>query len=99
MLLWMLLVRLLNYSFPYSGSPHWPSHLVFFTNNLDPNAPADLASGLSYLSDITWDKYNSDLDAPPLLTFVDPAPKLEITTNTFRVEAMELLNELMLLFP
>ncbi|EPT05372.1 hypothetical protein FOMPIDRAFT_1156199 [Fomitopsis schrenkii] len=73
--------------------------LIFFTNNLDPNAPADLQSGLSYLSGITWDKYNSSLDAPPLLTFSDPAPKLEITTDTFRVDALELLNELMLLFP
>ena len=83
----------------FSGSSHPPFHIVFFTNNLDPNAPADLEPGLSYLSDITWDKYNSNLDAPPLLTFSDPVPKLEITTDTFRVDAMELLNELMLLFP
>ena len=88
-----------NNSVAASKSAHRPSHPVFFTNNLDPNAPADLESGLSHLSGITWDKYNSNLDAPPLLTFSDPAPKLEITTDTFRTDAMELLNELMLLFP
>ncbi|TFY61853.1 hypothetical protein EVJ58_g4251 [Rhodofomes roseus] len=76
-----------------------PDALIFFTNNLNPNAPADLESGLSKLSDITWDQWGSDISAPPLLTFVDPAPEVEITADTFRADAISLLNELMLLFP
>ncbi|KZT67296.1 sterol esterase [Daedalea quercina L-15889] len=76
-----------------------PDALIFFTVNLNPNAPADLPSGLSRLSDITWDQWGSDSSEPPLLTFVDPAPSLEITADTFRADALDLLNELMLLFP
>ncbi|KAH9936513.1 sterol esterase [Fomitopsis serialis] len=110
---WAYLYKRGSVTVPYLGAAHAtdllefftsidyiaPDALIFFTTNLNPNAPADLESGLSKLSDITWDQWGSDASAPPLLTFVDPAPEVEITADTFRADAISLLNELMLLFP
>ncbi|KZT09205.1 sterol esterase [Laetiporus sulphureus 93-53] len=98
---------------PYLGAAHGTDLLEFwsdvdyiavdalinFATNVNPNAPSDLPSGVSLLSDITWDQWGSDTSAPPLLTFVDPAPLVEITTDTYRASAMNLLNELESLFP
>lgn len=72
---------------------------VNFANSLDPNAPTGLERNISYLSNITWDKWNSSPTLPPLLTFLDPAPALAITHDTYRAEAMSLLTNLSLQFP
>lgn len=72
---------------------------VNFVTNLDPNASPNLPANVSYLSDVTWPKWGSDLFAPPLLTFQDPAPAFNITTDTFREGPMALLTGLALQYP
>jgi len=70
--------------------------IINFATNLNPNAPAGLAPGISYLSDINWEQYSSNPSFPPLLTFIDPAPLVEITADTFRADAMAVLTNLSL---
>ncbi|PPQ76538.1 hypothetical protein CVT26_013237 [Gymnopilus dilepis] len=62
--------------------------LINFANTLNPTKPSN---PLSLLSGIPWNEYSSSLTNPPMLAFVDPAPAIEITTDTFRQEAMALV--------
>lgn len=64
--------------------------LVNFANKHNPNTK----NTLSLLSKINWPQWGSNLTAPPLLTFVDPAPSVLITPDTYRQDAMVLLNKL-----
>ncbi|KAF5315372.1 hypothetical protein D9619_007119 [Psilocybe cf. subviscida] len=66
--------------------------LVNFVNNGDPNTknPASL------LSKIDWQPWSSSATNPPLLTFIDPAPTVTITFDTYRADAMELLTKISL---
>ncbi|KAH9930128.1 uncharacterized protein B0H18DRAFT_162390 [Fomitopsis serialis] len=70
--------------------------LIYFAHYLNPNAPSDVAANVSYLSNITWPLWNSSLDAPPLLTFVDPVPSVQFTADTYRLNATDLLTALFL---
>ena len=72
---------------------------VYFANYLDPNAPKKPVSTVSPLANITWPSWNSSLDAPPLLTFLDPVPSVNITTDTYRSNEMDLLTNLFLQSP
>lgn len=45
-------------------------------------------------SGIEWNVWNSSPDFPPLLTFLDPVPLIAITPDTYRLEAMRLLNDI-----
>lgn len=45
-------------------------------------------------SGITWEKWNSSTSSPPLLTFSDPAPEVSIIADTYRKDAMDLLNKI-----
>ena len=45
-------------------------------------------------SGITWEKWNSSISSPPLLTFADPAPEASIIADTYRKDAMDLLNKI-----
>ncbi|KAF8955416.1 carotenoid ester lipase precursor [Flammula alnicola] len=65
--------------------------LVNFANTLNPTKPS---SPNSLLSGITWNEYSSSVTNPPLLTFVDPAPAIEITFDTFRLQPMQLLGNI-----
>jgi len=64
---------------------------VYFTRKCNPNAPRN---SISLLRDITWEKWSSCEDKPPLLTFVDPVPSMTITSDTYRSEAIKLVIEL-----
>ena len=64
---------------------------VYFAHKHNPNAPKD---SISLLRNITWEKWSSNEENPPLLTFVDPVPSLTITSDTYRSEAMKLIIEL-----
>ncbi|TFY61394.1 hypothetical protein EVJ58_g4533 [Rhodofomes roseus] len=70
--------------------------LIYFAHYLNPNAPSNVASNVSYLSNITWPLWNSSVDAPPLLTFVDPVPSVNITEDTYRLNQTDLLTQLFL---
>jgi carboxylesterase type B len=65
--------------------------IIYFTRKCNPNAPRD---SISLLRDITWEKWSSCEDKPPLLTFVDPVPSMTITSDTYRSEAIKLVTEL-----
>ncbi|KAJ3514034.1 hypothetical protein NLJ89_g2603 [Agrocybe chaxingu] len=67
--------------------------LIYFTRNGDPNAPQD---SISLLRNTKWDVYSSSVENPPLFTFVDPPPSVNITFDTYRADAMKLLNKLSL---
>src|SRR6266540_6714872 len=60
---------------------------VYFAHKNNPNAPRD---SISLLRNITWKKWSSSEEEPPLLTFVDPVPSMTITSDTYRSEAMKL---------
>ena len=66
---------------------------VYFAHKCNPNAPRD---SISPLRNITWEKWSSCEEKPPLLTFVDPVPSMTITSDTYRSEAMKLVIELSL---
>jgi len=66
---------------------------VYFAHKNNPNAPKD---SISLLRNITWKKWSSSEEKPPLLTFVDPVPSMTITSDTYRSEAMKLVIELSL---
>jgi len=63
--------------------------IIYFTHNCDPNAPTK--NSISLLRNITWDKWSSSEENPPLLTFTDPPPSVTITSDTYRSEAINLL--------
>lgn len=67
--------------------------LVNFVNNGDPNIPKNPAS---LLSTIDWQPWGSSAVNPPLLTFLDPAPTVTITFDTYRADAMTLLTNISL---
>ncbi|TDL14970.1 sterol esterase [Rickenella mellea] len=74
--------------------------LVNFVNHLNPNAPKQRSTNTtSLLSGINWLQWGSSAGAPPLLTFLDPAPTVTITPDTYRVDAMNLLIKLAREFP
>ena len=60
---------------------------VNFANTLDPNTK----NPQSLLSSIDWPCWGSSAAAPPLLTFLDPAPSFNITFDNFRVQEIDLL--------
>ncbi|KAF8991873.1 hypothetical protein BDQ17DRAFT_1332622 [Cyathus striatus] len=71
--------------------------LVNFVNTLDPNLPKH---NNSVPPSIHWPLYNSSINAPPLLTFFDPAPSVNITTDNFRALALtQLMNISLQLHP
>ena len=72
---------------------------VNFATNLDPNAAPGLAPNVSYLSGVTWEQWGSNPVAPPLLTFEDPVPSINFTTDTFREGSTTLLATLALQMP
>jgi carboxylesterase type B len=61
--------------------------IVNFVHTANPNTknPASL------LSKIDWQPWSSSATNPPLLTFLDPAPNVTITFDTYRADAMQLL--------
>jgi acetylcholinesterase len=65
---------------------------VNFANTGNPTTPHNLES---LLSAVDWQPWNSCAEHP-LLTFLDPAPNISITFDTYRVDAMNLLNNLSL---
>ncbi|CAA7260930.1 unnamed protein product [Cyclocybe aegerita] len=67
--------------------------LIYFTNNGDPNAPQD---SISLLRNTKWDTYDTSTENPPVFTFIDPPPSVNITFDTYRADAMKLLNKLSL---
>lgn len=62
-------------------------YLINFVNNLDPN-------GQSHLN---WPQYTTA--SPKLMTFLDGLTPLEITEDTYRVDAMALLTNITLAHP
>lgn len=66
--------------------------LVNFANALNPNTH----NPKSLLSSVNWDLWGSSTSAPPLLTFFDPAPSVNITFDNFRVDQINLLTEVTL---
>ncbi|CCL98520.1 uncharacterized protein FIBRA_00519 [Fibroporia radiculosa] len=74
--------------------------IINFANTLNPNTPPGLPGAiLSLLSLYTWDQWGSNPSSPPLLTFVDPAPLITTTADTYRADAMQLLTNLSLQIP
>ncbi|OSX62566.1 hypothetical protein POSPLADRAFT_1142177 [Postia placenta MAD-698-R-SB12] len=73
--------------------------LINFVTNLDPNAPAGLPANVSYLSGIQWPRWTSGNVSPSLLTFQDPIPTFNFTSDTFRAAPMALLTALSLQMP
>ncbi|KAF5315368.1 hypothetical protein D9619_007115 [Psilocybe cf. subviscida] len=70
--------------------------LINFVNTLDPNKPAKNAanSSGSLLSNINWLPWGSSSTQLPMLTFADGAPGVSITSDTYRKDAMDLLNDI-----
>ena len=65
---------------------------VYFAHKRDPNAPRD---SISLLRDITWERWSSSEENPPLLTFLNPPPSMTITSDTYRSDAMKLVIQLL----
>jgi len=65
--------------------------LVNFAYTGNPNLPKH---SISLLSKIDWPEWTSA--SPSLLTFVDPAPNVTITLDTYRADAMKLLTDISL---
>ena len=65
---------------------------VNFANALNPNTH----NPKSLLSSVNWDLWGSSISAPPLLTFFDPAPTVNITFDNFRIDQINLLTEVTL---
>ncbi|KAJ7630242.1 hypothetical protein FB45DRAFT_914956 [Roridomyces roridus] len=87
--LWMLWV-----SGTYSLSPHANYFQVKFINTLDPNTHAG-PGGSSHSSKVFWPKWKTASSTNPTspLTFSDS--NVVITPENFRVEAFDLLNQLL----
>ncbi|KDR77272.1 hypothetical protein GALMADRAFT_120430 [Galerina marginata CBS 339.88] len=69
--------------------------LVNFANTGDPNLPNN---SMSLLSAMNWPAWTAST-SPPLLTFIDPAPNVTITFDTYRVDAMNLLTNISFAIP
>ncbi|KAF9485003.1 alpha/beta-hydrolase [Pholiota conissans] len=67
--------------------------LINFANTHNPNLPKN---SKSLLSKFEWPLYASSATHPPLFTFQDPPQVVNITFDTFRVEAMNLINDITL---
>jgi acetylcholinesterase len=65
---------------------------VNFANTGNPTIPHN---SKSLLSNVDWQPWGSSAQHP-LLTFLDPAPNVSITFDTYRVDAMNLLNNITL---
>ena len=72
-----------------TGVKYYP---VNFANTYNPTIPHNPKS---LLSAVDWQPWGSSSDHP-ILTFLDPAPMVIITSDTFRVNAMNLLNKISL---
>jgi hypothetical protein len=64
---------------------------VNFVNHLDPNAPKQIKRNISLLENINWPQWITSTTSPPLFTFLDPAPSVAITPDTFREGPINLL--------
>ncbi|KAF9810804.1 hypothetical protein IEO21_06784 [Rhodonia placenta] len=73
--------------------------LINFVTNLDPNAPVSLPANVSYLSGVQWPRWTLGNVSPSLLTFQDPVPAFNFTSDTFRAAPMALLTALSLQMP
>ena len=62
-------------------------YLINFVNNLDPNSE----------STFYWPQY--DTQSAQMLTFLDGDTPLNITTDTYRVQAMSYMQQMDLAFP
>ena len=69
------------------GGEEMTDYLVNFVNNLDPNG----ATG------IEWPQYS--VESPQMLTFLDGLTPLKITTDDYRVAAIEEMTTLSLKYP
>ncbi|KAH9476605.1 Lipase 4 [Psilocybe cubensis] len=67
--------------------------LVNFANTGNPSLPKN---PISLLSAVDWKPWSSSPTNPPILTFLDPAPAISITSDTFREKAMNLLSQISL---
>ncbi|TDL16440.1 sterol esterase [Rickenella mellea] len=65
--------------------------LINFVNHLDPNAPKQIKRNISLLENINWPQWITSTTSPPLFTFLDPAPSVAITPDTFREGPINLL--------
>ena len=65
---------------------------VNFANTGNPAIPYN---SKSLLSNVDWQPWGSSAQHP-LLTFLDPAPNVSITSDTYRAYAMNLLNNITL---
>ena len=65
---------------------------VNFANTGNPTIPHN---SKSLLSNVDWKPWGSSAQHP-LLTFLDPAPNVSITFDTYRADAMNLLNNITL---
>ena len=63
---------------------------VNFANTGNPTIPRN---SKSLLSNVDWKPWDSSAQHP-LLTFLDPAPNVSITSDTYRVDAINLLNNI-----
>jgi len=63
---------------------------VYFVRQGNPNAPRD---SISLLGSVVWEKWSSNEEKPPLLTFVDADPSITITQDIYRKEAIKLIIE------
>jgi acetylcholinesterase len=78
---------------PSRSQPSATYHsLVNFANALNPNTH----NPKSLLSSVNWDLWGSSAVAPPLLTFFDPAPSVNVTFDDFRIDQINLLTEVTL---
>ena len=66
---------------------------VNFVNTGNPTIPFN---SKSLLSSVDWRPWNSSSPDHPLLTFLDSTPNISITYDTYRVDAMNLLNNISL---
>jgi len=64
---------------------------VYFAGKHDPNPPA---GSISLLRHTKWPKWSSSAENPPLLSFYDPAPLVNITSDTYRSKAIKLMIKL-----
>jgi len=64
--------------------------LVNFANTGNPSNPHN---SMSLLSNVDWKPWDSSAQHP-LLTFLDPSPNVSITFDTYRADAMNLLNNI-----
>ncbi|KAJ3515204.1 hypothetical protein NLJ89_g1904 [Agrocybe chaxingu] len=65
--------------------------IIYFTRIGNPNASKN---SISLLKDAKWPLYGSSVQNPPLFTFVDPLPSVNITFDTDRIEPMKLISKL-----